>query len=60
MIDIDNRINDNEELDCWFPNRCVFDVERNAIGVLRVLSKNKNGELFEKKKENRNYIYQLL
>ncbi len=37
--DIDISINDNDEVICSFPNRCIFDVERKANGRLRVFSK---------------------
>jgi hypothetical protein len=53
IVDIDNRINDNEEFNCSFPNRCIFDVERNAIGGLRVLSKNEpKMSYLEKRKQD--------
>lgn len=38
MVDTGVRVNDKDELNPSFPERCIFAVERNAIGGLRVLS----------------------
>jgi hypothetical protein len=42
IVGIDIWINDNDEIVCSVPNRCIFDVERKANEGLRLFSLKKN------------------